>query len=296
MSPILRSHTPIGYFLTVVRKSIAVPTVQTNEINTYYERHGKGKPLVCIHGAWTDRRMWEPQRDALSTNYEVITYDIRGHGRTGSSAERRYTIELFASDLRALVEELELDRPIICGLSLGGMIAQTYAVRYRDDLSALILADTAVSTMLTLRDKLTRLLFPGWAMRATVRLLGPPRYVDVAYWLAEATRGEDWFGCNEDVRSYVRETMSSYNTTEYNKIFRAIYDFRRVDLTSIQVPTLILNGEHESRSVFTHAAHMERTIPNARSAIIPNAGHTSNLEKPMRFNREITDFLSSKNL
>ncbi|MCU4973984.1 alpha/beta hydrolase [Halobacteria archaeon AArc-m2/3/4] len=273
-----------------------MPTVQTNEINTYYERHGEGKSLVCIHGAWTDRRMWKPQRDALSTKYEVITYDVRGHGRTGPSAERRYTIELFASDLRALVEELELDRPIICGLSLGGMIAQMYAVRYGDDLSALILADTAVSTMLTLRDKLTWLLFPSWAMRATVRLLGPPRYVDVAYWLAEATRGEDWFGRDEDVRSYVRETMSSFNTTEYNKIFRAIYDFRRVDLTSIQVPTLILNGEHESRSVFTHAAHMERAIPNVRSGIIPGAGHTSNLENPTRFNREVTDFLSNTNL
>lgn len=239
--------------------------------------------------------MWNPQRDALSTNYEVITYDIRGHGRTGPSAERRYTIELLASDLRALVEELELDRPIICGLSLGGMIAQTYAIRYGDDLSALILADTAVSTMLTLRDKLTRLLFPGWAMRATVRLLGPQRYVDVAYWLAEVTRGEDWFGRDEDVRSYVRETMSSFSTAEFNKIFRAIYDFRRVDLAAIRVPTLILNGEHESRSVFTHAAYMKRTIPNARSAIVTGAGHTSNLENPTGFNREVSDFLSNTN-
>lgn len=269
-----------------------MPTIHTNEIETYYERHGKGRPLICIHGAWTDHQLWNTQIDALSTDYEVIIYDVRGHGQTGLSAERRYTIELFAADLKALVEKLGLDQPIICGLSLGGMIAQTYAVRYANDLRALILADTAVSTTLTRRDKLTRLLFPGWAMRGTVRLLGPPRYVDVAYWLAEATRGKDWFGRDEDVRSYVRETMSSFEVTEFNKIFRAIYDFRRVDLASIRVPTLVLNGEYESRSVFKHISYMERTIPDVRSSVIPTAGHTSNMENPDAFNREVLNFLS----
>jgi pimeloyl-ACP methyl ester carboxylesterase len=192
-----------------------------------------------------------------------------------------------------MIEELELEEPIICGLSLGGMIAQTYAVRYRNRLRALILADTAVSTMLTLRGKLTRVAFPGWAMRGTVRLLGPSRYVDVAYWLAEATRGEDWFGRDENVRSYVRETMSSFDRTEFNNIFRAIYDFRRVNLAAIQAPTLVLNGEYESRSVFTHATHMERMIPDVQTAVIPDAGHTSNMENPEAFNREVLDFLST---
>lgn len=267
-------------------------TAKTNEIETYYERHGNGQPLVCIHGAWTDHRLWNPQLDALGEDHEVIVYDVRGHGNTGPSAERRYTMELFAADLKALVEELGLEHPIICGLSLGGMIAQTYAVRYGDSLRGLVLADTAVSTTLTFRDKLTRLAFPGWAMRGTVRLLGPPRYVDVAYWLAKVTRGEDWFGRDENVRAYVRETMSSFDTTEFNKIFRAIYDFRQVDLASIQVPTLVLNGEHESRSVFTHTTHMERVVPDVRTAVIPDAGHTSNMEHPAAFNDEVLDFLS----
>lgn len=269
-----------------------MPTTRTNNIETYYERHGEGRPLVCIHAAWTDHRLWRPQLDALSAEYELIVYDVRGHGQTGPSAERRYTVDLFAADLKALVENLGLDQPIICGLSLGGMIAQTYAVRYADDLRALILADTAVSTTLTLRDKLTRVLFPGWAMRGTVRLLGPPRYVNVAYWLADVTRGTDWFGRNETVRSYVQETMSAFEATEFNKIFRAIYDFRRVDLASIRVPTLVLNGEHESRSVFRHAEHMEYVIPDVRSAMIPDAGHTSNMENPDTFNREVSEFLS----
>ena len=270
-----------------------MPTIQTNDIETYYERHGEGPPVVCIHGAWADHRLWEPQIEALRDDYEVIVYDVRGHGRTGPSAEQGYTIELFAADLRALVERLDIERPVICGISLGGMIAQTYAVRYADDLRGLVLADTAVSTRLTNRDKLTRLLFPGWAMRGTVRLLGPARYVDIAYWLADVTRGEDWFGRNQDVRSYVRETMSAFKATEFNKIFRAIYEFRQVDLAAICVPTLVLNGEYESRSVFRHAEHLQQVIPDARPAVVPDAGHVSNMENPTAFNRELAEFLTS---
>lgn len=280
-------------FLVPVREYAFMPWAETNEIETYYQRYGEGQPLVCVHGAWTDHRLWDPQIEALSSDYEVIVYDLRGHGNTGPSAERRYTIALFAADLRALIEELGLDRPIVCGLSLGGMIAQTYAVRNSDRLRALVLADTAVSTALTLRDKLTRVAFPGWAMRGTVRLLRPSRYVDFAYWLATVTRGEDWFGRDENVRAYVRETMSSFETTEFNKVFRAIYDFRRVDLAAIQVPALVLNGEYESRSVFTHTAHMERLIPDVQTAVIPDAGHTSNMENPEAFNRELLGFLST---
>lgn len=271
-----------------------MPTIQTNDIETYYERHGEGVPLICSHGGWTDHRLWNSQVETLSDEYEVIVYDVRGHGQTGPSPEQRYSIELFAADLKALVEALSLNRPVICGLSLGGMIAQTYAVRYADDLRALILADTAVSSAFTLRDKATLLLLPGWSMQGTVQLLGPSRYVDIAYWLVELIRGEDWFGRDEAVRSYVRETMSSFEASEFNKIFRALYDFRRVDLPSIQVPTLVLNGEYESHSVLKHAAHMERTILDVESVVVPDAGHTSNMENPEAFNRELSKFLSQK--
>jgi pimeloyl-ACP methyl ester carboxylesterase len=131
-----------------------VPTLETNDIKTYYEDTGTGTPIVFVHGGWMDHRMWASQVEAFADEYEVITYDIRGHGRTGGSFEKRYTIELFAADLMALVEGLDIDCPVVCGLSLGGMIAQTYAVRYPEGLRALILADTAVSARLTLSDTL----------------------------------------------------------------------------------------------------------------------------------------------
>lgn len=78
----------------------------------------------------------------------------------------------------------------------------------------------------------------AWA----VRLLGPKRWVDIVFRLAELTRSEDWFGRDEHVRSYVRETMFGFDTAEYNRILDAVYGFRMVDLEAITVPTLVLNS------------------------------------------------------
>jgi len=265
-------------------------TVRTNDVETYYESHGSGPPVVFVHGAWVDSRQWTPQVEALADDYRVVTYDVRGHGRTGPSAEERYSVELFAADLRALIEALDLDRPVVCGLSLGGMIAQTYAARY-DELDGIVLADTAVSTRLTWRDTLTSLLAPKWAMTSTVELLGPRRYVDVAFWLARVTRDADWFGRDPAVADYVRETMAAFDTREFNKVFGATYDFRRVDLEAITAPTLVLNGEFESDAVFEHTAHLQRSLADVRTAIIPDAGHTSNMENPEAFTAELRVFL-----
>ncbi|XVH33521.1 alpha/beta fold hydrolase (plasmid) [Haloferacaceae archaeon DSL9] len=271
-----------------------MPFVQTDDIETYYERRGEGRSIVFVHGAWVDHRMWDRQVEALATNYDAIAYDVRGHGRTGPSTERRYTVDRFASDLKALVDALELDRPIVCGLSLGGMIAQAYAARYPDAVSTLILAGTVVSTRFTAHDKLLSLVAPRWATKGTVRLLGPRRYVDTAFRLATVTRSRDWFGRDETVRAYVRQTMERFDTAEYNKIVDAIYGFRGVELGSIRVPTLVLNGEFESPSVFDHAAHIERTLPDVRSRVIPDAGHIVNMENATAFTDAIVDFLAER--
>jgi pimeloyl-ACP methyl ester carboxylesterase len=249
-------------------------------------------PIVFIHGGWADHRMWEPQVEALAEDYEVITYDVRGHGRTGGSAEARYTVELFAADLRALIDGLGLDRPVVCGLSLGGMIAQTFAARYPEELRGVVLADTAVSARLTLTDTLQTVLFPRSAMAWTIRLLGPKRWVDLAFELAELTRGKSWFGRDERVRPYIRETMSAFGPEEYNKVLGAVYGFRMVDLEAIGVPTLVLNGEFESRSVFRHTEELERRIPDVETRVLPGTGHTSNMENPEAFNEALLDFLA----
>lgn len=226
-----------------------MPNVKTNDITTYYEIYGEGYPLVFIHGGWVNHEMWEPQVEHFSKHYEVITYDVRGHGQTGGSTKKKYSVELWADDLKALLDALSIKKSVICGLSLGGLIAQAYAVKYPDNLRALILADTGVSSALTLSDKIQKyLIAPKFLFLSIVRLLGTKRYADFALWIAKMTRGEKWFGLKQEVRDYVRKCMSEFSVEEFNKIFGAIYDFTLLDLLKIKIPTLIINGEFESKA------------------------------------------------
>lgn len=272
-----------------------MPKIFANGIEQFYEIRGEGTPLVLVHGGFVDSRMWDPQIKYFADRFQVLRYDLRGHGQTGGTPKPNYSIDLFADDLLALLEALDLAPIILCGLSLGGMIAQSFAVRHGQRLQALILADTAVSVSLTLSDKLTRyLLAPKWLMLATIRWMSVPQFVDFSFKLAQSTRSTTWFGQNEETAAYVRQAMLNTSTEEYLKIYDAIYDFNLLNLAAIKVPTLILNGEHESRSVFRHTEEMLRWMPQAEAEIVPGAGHTSNMENPGAFNAHVDRFLNEK--
>lgn len=124
-----------------------MPFLNAHGIAQYYELRGEGAPIVFIHGALVDHRAWDPQASELEHSHRVLRYDLRGHGRTGPSTNALYTVDLFAEDLYVLIDALGLDHPLLCGLSLGGMIAQTYALRY--PISGLVLADTLASVRLS---------------------------------------------------------------------------------------------------------------------------------------------------
>lgn len=274
-----------------------MPTVKTGGINTFYEINGDGYPIVFIHGGWVSHQMWKPQVDYFSAKYKVITYDIRGHGKTGGSAVRKYSMELFAEDLAVLLRELQIQKPVLCGMSMGGMLAQSYATRYPDGLKALVLCDTAASTALTLSDKITKyILAPKWLFLLLVKMLGIKKYADFAFWYAKKSRSDRWVGLNQDVAEYEKKEMLQFGVEEFNKIFAAVYDFKLQALARIKVKTLVMNGEFESRAVFRHTSKIIDLIPNARSSVIPDAGHASNLENPAAFNMALENFLESMQL
>lgn len=118
-----------------------MPTIATNGVETYYGRSGEGQPVVFINGPCLDHRLWKPQLAALADDFDVVAYDYRGHGETGPTDRSEYSIELLAEDLRALIEGLELQQPVLCAHSYGGLIAGEYAVQYSDDVVGLVFAD-----------------------------------------------------------------------------------------------------------------------------------------------------------
>ena len=99
-----------------------MPYITIQGCSHYNELKGNKHPLVLVHGGFVDARMWDPQFEHFSDRFQVMRYDLRGHGRTGPSTLSKYSLETFAEDLAALLDVLELENPVVCGLSLGGMI------------------------------------------------------------------------------------------------------------------------------------------------------------------------------
>ncbi|MFW9911110.1 MAG: alpha/beta fold hydrolase [Candidatus Thorarchaeota archaeon] len=258
-----------------------MPTVPTYDIETYYEIAGEGEPIVFVHGAAGSHDNWHPQVKHLSDRFKVVTYDIRGHGKSGGS-DRKYSCDLFTDDLNGLITALELERLVVCGLSLGGMIAQQYAVKYHSNLAGLVLADTAVASALTLSDKLQKWMFPVSLVKWYIRRKTPEDY---ARWSFK------YFDMKDDVREYLIQEQLRMDQTEFLKLMDAIYGFKLLDLASIKVPTLVVLGENERKAVFPHADKMIELIENSKKVIVPDAGHASNLENPAEFNRVLDEFL-----
>lgn len=110
-------------------------------IKLYFEKCGVGRPIIFIHPPLMGHVVFHYQKE-LSQKFQVILYDLRGHGRSGyrSSGSLHTVIEDHVSDLRALIEELRLDHPVIVGYSNGGLLALSYVLKYSEEISGLILS------------------------------------------------------------------------------------------------------------------------------------------------------------
>jgi 3-oxoadipate enol-lactonase len=270
-----------------------MPTVETNGVETYYERYGSGQPLVFVHGAMLDHSQWAPQVSQLAPEYDVITYDVRGHGRTGESAAGAYSIELFADDLHALVEALDLETFVLCGHSMGGCIAQVYAASHPEAVAGVVLADTFAPTLRTRSEWLQRSLLLRMSVYP-VRVLGYERIEGALVWLQERLHGSGVSGDYGAVRA-VRGDGPRVTTAEFPKVARAVASFHEtsVDLTRITAPVLVLYGEHEPAFLRAHADTFEDAIPDVLLREVPGAGHAANLDNPEFFVEVVRSFAAT---
>lgn len=129
-------------------------TVETNGVETSYVRRGSGPTVVFVHPMGMSATVWAPQLDALADDFDVLAYDTRGHGHTGGSDVDAYDMALYATDLRALLDALDVDRPVLVGASMGGAIVQQYAATYPDDVAGCVLVDAFSTTPVGVQGRL----------------------------------------------------------------------------------------------------------------------------------------------
>jgi 3-oxoadipate enol-lactonase len=263
-----------------------MPTVQTGDVETYYERRGDGPPVVFVHGALSDHTAAANQLASFGDEYTAIAYDLRGHGRTANPGDEPYSVDVLAEDLHAFVEVLDLDRPVICGVSMGGMVAQTYASRYPDELGALVLADTFSPTFVSRRDRVERTVLLD-ALVGLLGLLGYERAKGAVTWLGRTLDGE----ADSSLRPDAFPEMSTAAATNSLRAVAAFHE-TAVDLREVDIPTLILYGEHESALIRRHVPALAAAIPGASVMEVPGAGHASPWDNPEFFNGAVKQFLA----
>lgn len=271
-----------------------MPVVRTNDIETYYVTRGDGPPIVFVHGMIMSNTMWEPQMDALSDAFTTIAYDVRGHGRTGGSRKPMYSIDLFAEDLDALLKALEIDRAVICGLSMGGTIAQAFAAAHPEKVAGLVLADTFPAGPLSLT---------GRSAMANVRFLARlDRFIDyrtlnrwqlkIGNLLLPGVSGDE-----VTVQRLV-EDAPTISHDEFVKIADATARFPKadIDLSVVTAPTLVLHGEHLPTANEETTERLVSSLRNANTTVrvVPESGHASNIDNPAFFTSKLRDFLTER--
>ena len=264
--------------------------VETRRGRTYVETQGTGVPLVFIHGALLNSGLWTQQIETFSDLFACVAYDLRGHGRTGSSEMKRYSVGTFADDLAEMLDALELRRPILCGLSIGGMIAQSFAAKYPERVRALVLCDTGVSTCHYLTDRILNQAIG--LVTPTATLIGVSEFRRFTHLINQCFGDHSWVAQTEKSVDFVANAVRMVKPQEVVKIVTALRKFDSSPLYRPKVPVLILNGESDSPFILRHARILQRAYSGAEYRIIPEAGHLANLDNPEIFDLMMLEFLS----
>jgi pimeloyl-ACP methyl ester carboxylesterase len=257
-----------------------VPVVLANGLEIAYERAGAGAPLVFVHGAASDRRMWRPQLTALADEFTVVAWDEPGAGGS-SDLPPGFGLADYANSLAALIEALALGPAHVAGLSWGGTVAQELYRRHPGLVATLILVDTYAGWKGSLPEQEVRARIAG--MRRM--LAAPAEAFDPT--LPGLFAGEppaEFVPLLEQVAADVRP-----ESLEVQLVLMAEIDQRDL-LPRITVPTLLIWGELDARSPVGVARQFEHAIPDAKLVLIPSCGHVSNLERPAEFNAAVRDF------
>jgi pimeloyl-ACP methyl ester carboxylesterase len=265
-----------------------MPKTTSNRIELYYETHGEGKPLVLISGLGYPMWQWHKMVPFLAEHFKVITFDNRGVGQSDKPAGS-YTAQMLAADTVGLLDALSIEKTIIMGHSMGGFIAQAIALDFPQRVDKLILCSTnfggprhvpvtpeamKVLTDVT-TDALTRFknglgvsTAPGWAEKN-------PDMVEE--WVR-------WRVANPiEPGPYQSQLAIGLGLLPEAAAFEA-------KLPSINIPTLILFGEHDKVVPPANADLLSKQIANSQIIIFPDAGHFFPIEIPEAASHAVIEF------
>ena len=266
-----------------------MPYLKRDDTDIYYETHGNGPPFLFLSVTGLDHQAWKfHQLAEFSRDHRVILFDYRGTGRSSKTVQR-YSIKMFTDDAAALLDHLRVEPAVVCGHSMGGVVAQLLAIDYPGKIKKLILASSgsahpgAQGIPLAMCRDMVREGFEGYIRKHTIE----------TGWTKEFAKSHP-----DLIEKFLRVRMSGIAPLENYLHFvlaRQEHDHRS-RLKDIHAPTLVLVGDDENHGATdnTHwaAAHqLARGIPEAKLVVLPGEGHHYLATNPARAHEAIREFI-----
>ncbi|UPJ63763.1 alpha/beta fold hydrolase [Bradyrhizobium sp. 191] len=256
-----------------------MPATRTVTVgDTIVEVSGEGAPLVFVHGFTTTAEFWREQIEAFSVRHQMIRINLPGHGCSPRPEDRNYTIEAFVEDVLEVYRALAIDPAVLIGLSMGGTVAQTFALSYPERVKALVLvgatphglgSDVNVDNVLKAIEDLGVVTASQTVIERSFGSAASRALIDFAKKEVAQTPA-----------FVARQAIASLNASD-----------SRAKLGDIRVPTLVIVGEEDIITPPKESQILAQGIPNSRLYNIPAAGHFPMLEQPNTFNQLLGEFL-----
>jgi len=256
--------------------------IDRDGVKLYYEVHGSGPALLLTHGYSSSARMWAGQIEMLAKDFQLILWDMRGHGRTDyPAALEAYSEEATVADMAALLDAVHAPSAVIGGLSLGGYMSLAFHRVHPGRTRALLIIDTGPGY----RSADSRTAWNQTAIKTALRFEAEglkalkPHASESSAVVAPEPVHRDARGLALAARSLLQQR-----------------DAKVIDsLVQIAVPALIVVGA-DDKPFLAPANYMAAKIPGAKLVTIPNAGHVANIDNPAAFNAAVSGFLREAGL
>jgi 3-oxoadipate enol-lactonase len=264
-------------------------TAKVGDINIYYEIHGKGEPLVLIYGYAGHSGLWFRQIPILSKKYRVIAFDNRGAGRS-EKPDIPYTMAMMAGDVAGLLDVIRVDAVHIFGVSMGGMIAQHFALSYPQRVISLILGCTNCGGVHSIQPK-PESLAAASGLESRKRMTPQELFV---WQLMPFCFSQEFINKNPDIVDKRVAKQLEYPTPPHaaTRQAEAIAGHDTYELLPrIELPALVIAADNDRLIPVENSGILASRIPGAELAVIKGAGHEFFIEAAEETNRVVLDFL-----
>ena len=259
-------------------------TIPVNDFILSYDDLGEGDiPVIFLHGYPFSKEMWKQQLEFLQSTHRVIACDIRGFGKS-SYEEGIPSMDLFADDLLTFMYKLQIEKAIICGLSMGGYIALNAMERFPTHFEALILCDTqCIADTPEGKEKRYKVI-------DDIKANGVKEFNEK---FIKSVFQKDTLTNKKDLVESLRTVVFANSQQVIIAGLTALAERSQTcsTLGAIKIPTLIICGREDEVTPLAQSEFMHQMIERSKLHVIEKAGHVSNLEQPDEFNQQLLGFL-----